>query len=306
MSKVLKVIVNLFLVCAILIAAAILVPPLLGVSTTVIDSSSTETNLSVGSVTYSKDENIADIVAGDKILHESDARVYAYKIQAVDADSSKYTVVDYKSGGTETQELTLRNTASKIIVSVPLIGYIMIAMHSVEGLIIIGLIVLFIIILFILAELWKKSDDNDEEDQDEEEDEEQIAVNPPVQLEEERALEQAQEELAKAMAEENQPQTEEVQQETEIQADAQPKESAFFEQPKEVESPETEQPQEEQPAVEVYPEAEKVMEDKESFVPVARASAEELLKRAEEAGEQPEILKDENLGITILDYTNII
>ena len=53
MSKFLKLIVNLFLIAAILVAVAILVPPLAGITTTIVDSSSMDTNLPLGSITYS-------------------------------------------------------------------------------------------------------------------------------------------------------------------------------------------------------------------------------------------------------------
>ena len=51
MSKFLKFIVNLFLTLAILTAVAILVPPLLGINTTIVDSAGMDTNLPLGSVT---------------------------------------------------------------------------------------------------------------------------------------------------------------------------------------------------------------------------------------------------------------
>ncbi len=45
MSRFLKVIVNIILVCAILTAAALLIPPLVGVQTFVMDDMSMQTNL---------------------------------------------------------------------------------------------------------------------------------------------------------------------------------------------------------------------------------------------------------------------
>lgn len=35
-------------------------------------------------------------------------------------------------------------------------------------------------------------------------------------------------------------------------------------------------------------------------------SAEELLKKAEQAGDKPEVKKDEDTGVTILDYSDIL
>ena len=61
MSKFLKFIVNLFLIVTILTAIAILVPPLAGVTTTIVDTPSMNTNLPLGSVTYSTDINVYDM-----------------------------------------------------------------------------------------------------------------------------------------------------------------------------------------------------------------------------------------------------
>ena len=55
MSKFLKFIVNLVVICAILVAAALLVPPFAGVNTVMNDNSSKETNLPVGSVAYGRE-----------------------------------------------------------------------------------------------------------------------------------------------------------------------------------------------------------------------------------------------------------
>ena len=158
MSKFLKFIVNLFLTLAILTAVAILVPPLLGVNTTIVDSAGMDTNLPLGSVTYSVDVPVTRLKAGDEILKENGSSTYAYIIEEGDAGTGKYKVssaVDRES----LSEITLRNTVSLVKVCIPYIGYVVVAMQTVEGIIIIVLVVLFIIILFVLSELWKSRDD---------------------------------------------------------------------------------------------------------------------------------------------------
>jgi hypothetical protein len=54
MSKVLKFIVNLVVLLSIVVAVALLVPPLLGVDTVINDNSNIETNLPVGAVAYGR------------------------------------------------------------------------------------------------------------------------------------------------------------------------------------------------------------------------------------------------------------
>ena len=166
MSKFLKFIVNLFLICAILVAGAILIPPLCGVHTAIIDSQMTDTNLPMGSVTYAKDIYVTEIAQGDKILVESDESIYVYAIETTDASAGRFTAWDFTNASAEAKELQILNTIPKRVYTVPYIGYVVYAMHSIEGIIILALVVLLMIILFILSELWRNDDDDDDEEED--------------------------------------------------------------------------------------------------------------------------------------------
>lgn len=165
MSKFLKFIVNLFLICAILAAAAILVPPIVGVQTTIIDSASMDTNLPLGSITYSTDVTVDEMKNGDEVLKDSSSSTYAYIIKGKTDEAGKYRVVSAtdKNGAEET--VSFEGSVPRVRVIVPYLGYIIIAMHSTEGLIIIGLVVALVIILFILSELWKKEPVEEEEEE---------------------------------------------------------------------------------------------------------------------------------------------
>ena len=167
MSKFLKFIVNLFLILAIIVTAGIIVPPLLGVNTTIVDTAGMDTNLPLGSVTYSRDKAVMDLEAGDEILKESGTATYAYIIQEGDAATGEFAVVSATEPDASPETVILRNSVSEVVLTIPYIGFVVVAMQSLEGRIIIGLVILFIIILFILSELWKKRDD-DEDDEDDE------------------------------------------------------------------------------------------------------------------------------------------
>ena len=171
MSKFLKLIVNVFLVAAILIAVAILVPPLAGVKTTIVDTTAMKTNLPLGSVTYSNDIDVFDIKPGDVILKENDSSTYAYVIIETDAANGKFKAISAADPNGPEEEVILRNTVSKVAVMVPYIGFILIAMHSLEGIIIIILVVILLVIMFILSELWKDRGEDEEEEQEEGEEE---------------------------------------------------------------------------------------------------------------------------------------
>ena len=164
MSKFLKILVNTFLIAAILTAAAILIPPLAGVSTTIVDSASMNTNLPLGSITYSTNVNVADLKVGDEVLKDNDISTYAYIIRSGDETTGQYRVVSAADVDGAEEEIYLRNSVPKVAVVVPYIGYIMIAMHSIEGIIIIALAVILMIILFILSELWKPDEEEDDEE----------------------------------------------------------------------------------------------------------------------------------------------
>ena len=174
MSKVLKTIVNVILFCAIVVAAGLLIPPFAGVTTVMVDDVDMQTNLSQGSVAYAMEKDSSELKQGDKVLVSQDGGQYVYVVDSIDGSSVVLDDQLSTDGGTTQQELG--STVQKVMLVVPVIGYVSMALRSTEGLIIVGLAVVFVIILFILAEVWKKDDDEDEEeDEDDEEDESEEA-----------------------------------------------------------------------------------------------------------------------------------
>lgn len=170
MSKVLKTIVNVILFCAIVVAAGLLIPPFAGVTTVMVDDVDMQTNLSQGSVAYAVEKDSSELKQGDKVLVSQDGGQYVYVVDSIDGSSVVLDDQLSTDGGTTQQELG--STVQKVMLVVPVIGYVSMALWNTEGLIIVGLVVVFVIILFILAEVWKKDDDEDEEeDEDDEEDE---------------------------------------------------------------------------------------------------------------------------------------
>ena len=81
MSKFLKLIVDLVIICTILIAAALLVPPLAGVKTVMNDNSTAETNLPVGSVAYGKQTDAVNLKKGQKIVIQKIIRLMFMRFQ---------------------------------------------------------------------------------------------------------------------------------------------------------------------------------------------------------------------------------
>lgn len=164
MAKLFKVIMNILIILFIASLVALFVPPLLGI-TTVISEPDTASNMQIGSVAYGTRVPLDEISKGDTIISNSDNETYLYTVEDIDASTG---VLSVKSSETaDAKEITLRRTASKKLFVIPLIGYIVIAFQSTEGLIILGLGVALLVILFIISEILckksKKSDEDDEE-----------------------------------------------------------------------------------------------------------------------------------------------
>lgn len=172
MSKLLKVIVNTLLLLAILSAGALVIPPFAGITTLVSDGMG-NTNISRGAVTYAKKTDTSSVATGDKILVDDNSGKYIYTIQSLDTAAGTASVKNVISG--DTTEITVRATVSKVIVTIPVIGFLSMAAQSREGIMIIGLAILFLVILFILSEVWKRVEEEDEEEEEEDEDDEKAS-----------------------------------------------------------------------------------------------------------------------------------
>ena len=166
MSKFLKFIVHFIVICTILCVVALAVPPFWGITTEIMDDSGADTNLSLGSVTYAIPVKTDEVSVGTPILVQGDTNVYRYNIVSLDLENHTGTVIDPNANSTETVNVAVKNYVPKVVITIPFLGYLLIATESIEGLIILGLAVLFLIILYVIAELWKKDSEEDYDDDD--------------------------------------------------------------------------------------------------------------------------------------------
>ena len=337
MSKLLKVIVNTLLLLAILSAGALVIPPFAGITTLVSDGMG-NTNISRGAVTYAKKTDTSSVAAGDKILVDDNSGKYIYTIQSLDTAAGTASVKNVISG--DTTEITVRATVSKVIVTIPVIGFLSMAAQSREGIMIIGLAILFLVILFILSEVWKRDEDEDDEKASEElRSRKKAALEEKKKREEQEMTEQLRAADQKTAEEEKQDEfeipdleeegteqvsfhtvdlqnlvrgeeTEEIPEaveETEIVEEAAAEETA------EEVTEETEETESAEPGtVEEIEEFEETIEEPEPepSEPIELAmpvyTAEELLQKAHAAGDDPKVIEDPATGITILDYSDIL
>lgn len=334
MSKLLKVIVNTLLLLAILSAGALVIPPFAGITTLVSDGMG-NTNISRGAVTYAKKTATSSVATGDKILVDDNSGKYIYTIQSLDTAAGTASVKNVISG--DTTEITVRATVSKVIITIPVIGFLSMAAQSREGIMIIGLAILFLVILFILSEVWKRDEEEDEEEEDEEEEDEddekaseELHSRKKAALEEKKKREE-QEMTEQLRAADQKTAEEEKQDEFEIpDLEEEGTEQVSFntvdlqnlvrgeeteEIPEAVE--ETEETESAEPeTVEEIEEFEETIEEPEEepepepSEPIELAmpvyTAEELLQKAHAAGDDPKVIEDPATGITILDYSDIL
>lgn len=148
MAKFLRFIFNLLLICYIAAALALFVPPLVGVKTAV-TVEGTAGNQELGSVNYAWRTPLKELQPGEEILVEEAGSVNVYSIESVDVENVKVTTTD----GTTP---TVRTYAYKLIFTVPYLGYIAIALQTMEGMIILGAIAGVLLLLCILTAIWCK------------------------------------------------------------------------------------------------------------------------------------------------------
>ena len=165
MSKFLKFIVHFIVICTIICVVGLALPPFLGVTTEIMDDSSKDTNLPMGSVTYAIPVMTDEATVGDSILYQADSKAYRYMITEMDKETNIFKVIDSSDKNAEPVTVEVKNYIPKVVITIGYVGYLLVATESIEGLIILGLAVLFLVILYIVAELLKKEPQEDDYDQ---------------------------------------------------------------------------------------------------------------------------------------------
>lgn len=150
MAKFLRVIFNLLLICYIAAALALFIPPLVGV-TTAVTLEDTVGNQEIGSVNYAWRTPLKSVQAGDDILVKADGAVNVYTVQSADTETSLVTVAD-----AEGTQIPVRTYVYKLVLTVPYLGYIAIALQTMEGMVILGAIAGILLVLCIITAIWAR------------------------------------------------------------------------------------------------------------------------------------------------------
>lgn len=328
MAKLLKWIVNLILLCSIVVAGALLIPPLAGVTTVMVDEVDMDTNLEKGAVAYAKEIALSELEVGDQVLINENGS-YVYRVKSIDVSDGTCKLEDTRTPNSTGETKTFKHEVAKVVLIVPFIGYIPMAMKSTEGLIVIGLAVVFVVILFILAELWRPDDEEDEEEDEEETDHQPVPERTPIPVDVSSIImEEASNEIASAVSSvvaEEQMENEKTLQEEVSTEEEQSAERMILgyddmyddasDETSDETTDEAEEAEEKEEAVEVS-ESQESMDETETEIgeemeterelAMPLYTAQELIMKAKEKGEEPEIILDENTGVTILDYSNLL
>ena len=298
MAKFLKFIVNTVMIVAIVVAASLLVPPFAGVTTLIVDDIDLDTNLETGSVTYAWGVDVEELKEGDKVLLQEDGEM-VYVISSIEnIENGKEFVLEDKLS-TDEQVITkeLQGVVDKVILTVPALGYVSMALRTVEGLIIVGLSVVFVIILFVLSEIWRR-----EEEEDWEEDEEDEKTGDDVKHEDTDNTEDDNEDIQDKETQDEEIQDNELVEDEVVQEENVSEEIVMEE--TFVEGILAEEAFVEESFIEETVAEEEASEEKVLAMP--RYTKEELLERAKAAGDEPELIVDELSGVTFLDYSAIL
>lgn len=183
MARFFKYLFHLLLIAYIAIVLALVIPPLLGFTTATV-MENTEANQPVGTVNYAKRIPLQDLQIGEKILVTGSDSVHVYTVQNVNAEQSVVAVADSDLG-----EIPVRSYVYKMAYSVPFIGYVIIALQSMEGVIVLAMIAVLLLLLCILTSVWSRKVKEKKKRQAEREREKKAAEKRAAELAEKEAEE---------------------------------------------------------------------------------------------------------------------
>lgn len=316
MAKFLRFIVNTIMIVAIVVAASLLIPPFAGVTTLIVDDMDMETNLEMGSVTYAWGVDAGELNVGDKVLLQEEGDML-YVISSV--EGSEFVLEDTLSADGAVVTKEMQGMIDKVVLTVPVLGYVSMALATKEGLIIVGLSVVFVIILFILAEIWRKEEEEDWEEGEEDSDESAAeGNNEDADKKENKQQPTPQETVAEPVKEESC--AEENKEDAIVVSDEFVQtEKDLFEETSDslaadvasmmgldVHSVSDKNKKVSEEMVQKASKDEESTKTTKKVLAMPLYTKEELLERAKAAGDEPELVMDELSGVTFLDYSDVL
>ncbi len=150
MARFFKFIFHVLLIAYIAVILALVLPPLVGYTTATVQEN-TSGNQAVGTVDYAKRIPLQELKAGEQILVTGADSVNVYTVQFVDEARSMVTVADAAN-----QEIPVRSYVYRMVLAVPFIGYIVIALQTMEGVIVLAMIAVLLLLFCVLCNIWSR------------------------------------------------------------------------------------------------------------------------------------------------------
>ncbi|MCR4653638.1 MAG: hypothetical protein K5744_08080 [Eubacterium sp.] len=162
MSKILKLFDALILAIFIAAGAALVIPQqFMGIDAAVAGQE-TKGDVPVGTVVYSRKVSTSEITEGEKIFAQDGDTMNVYTVVAYDEKNETITV-----DGEGNTKFSLSNSYQRVVGEVPLIGYLMLATQSSQGIMLLGVLLFFVVFIFVVSELVRSDKDDDDDDDEE-------------------------------------------------------------------------------------------------------------------------------------------
>ena len=162
MSKILKLFDALILAIFIAAGAALVIPQqFMGIDAAVAGQE-TKGDVPVGTVVYSRKVSTSEITEGEKIFAQDGDTMNVYTVVAYDEKNETITV-----DGEGNTTFSLSSIYQRVVGEVPLIGYLMLATQSSQGIMLLGVLLFFVVFIFVVSELVRSDKDDDDDDDEE-------------------------------------------------------------------------------------------------------------------------------------------
>ena len=160
LKKICSILNTLIFIFLFVIAAALIVPNLIGYKSFAVVSGSMEPNIHVGSIVYTKEVEFNDLEVGDIISYQiSGDTIVTHRINSINSD--KQTIVT-KGDANETvdgSEVNINQIVGRVAFTIPLLGFITIYIKTPLAIVAICVIIALLIILNFLPEIFEKKED---------------------------------------------------------------------------------------------------------------------------------------------------
>ena len=162
-KKICNVLSSILLIVLALIAAALIVPKLLGYDQFAVLSGSMEPNIHVGAIVYAKEADTETLEVGDIITYQiSGETMVTHRIVAIDETASTVTTKGDANEAEDASPVSYQNIVGKYAFNIPYLGYISIYGKTPLGIgAICGALILIILLNFLPDALSDDEDKND-------------------------------------------------------------------------------------------------------------------------------------------------